>query len=158
MLKAEYEPLLGDEPGFRAPVRDICEYIFNEVRPQLRRGDEKITWHDPCHLNWGQGIAAEPRELMRASGDFAEMPDAARCCGGGGSFSLFHYDLSSQIAAHKVRAIESCPAPTVLTDCPGCILQIQDRLAAEGTEGKDRRVRHLVEFLLEHLPEREENS
>ena len=118
----------------------------------MRPCDEKITWHDPCHLIWGQGLSAEPRELLRAAGDFEEMPDAAGCCGGGGSFSLFHYDLSSDLASHKVRAIESCAAQTVLTDCPGCILQIEDHLAAEGV---GRRVRHIVEFLLERLPEAE---
>ena len=152
MLKHEYESLLEDAASFRAPVRDICEYLVNEAHPQLQRSTEKITWHDPCHLIWGQGINAEPRELLRAAGDFEEMPDAARCCGGGGSFSLFHYDLSSAIASHKVRAISECTAQTVLTDCPGCILQIQDRLAAEGVE---RRVRHLVEFLLEQMPKKE---
>ncbi len=144
MLKKEYGPLLGEGGGFAAPVYDICEFLVNELDLKFNRSEESVTYHDPCHLNWGQGISEEPRRLIRAAGKLEEMPDAMRCCGGGGTFSLFHYDLASKIASHKVRAIRECSADTVLTDCPGCILQIQDRLGAEGVK---KRVLHVIEFL-----------
>jgi glycolate oxidase iron-sulfur subunit len=144
MLKKEYAALLGEGEAFRPRVYDVCEFLDAEKTLKFERVDESVTYHDPCHLNWGQGISEEPRRLIRASAKLVEMADAVRCCGGGGTFSLFHYDISSRIASHKVRSIRECAAGTVLTDCPGCILQIEDRLAAEGVE---KRVEHLVEFL-----------
>lgn len=73
---------------------------------------------------------------MRHSADFQEMENPERCCGGGGVFNLLHYDLSMKIGEHKARAIEKCGAKVVATGCPGCRLQIEDLLAARGSEVK----------------------
>jgi len=146
MLRKEYGPLLGESaaaPGGK--VYDVGEFIAKFLDAKFERRAEKVTYHDPCHLNWGQGITKEPRQLLKAAGEYSELANATRCCGGGGSFSLFHYDLASQIAAHKVESIESSPAEVIATSCPGCMLQIQDRLAAAGSS---KRVEHLAEFLL----------
>jgi glycolate oxidase iron-sulfur subunit len=146
MLRKEYEPLLGrSAAALGEKVYDVGEFIVKFLDAKFERREEKVTYHDPCHLNWGQGIVKEPRQLLRAAGEYSEMPNATRCCGGGGSFSLFHYDLASKITAHKVESIESSPADVVATSCPGCMLQIQDRLAASGSS---KRVEHLAEFLL----------
>ncbi|MCK7485208.1 MAG: (Fe-S)-binding protein [Bacillus subtilis] len=56
------------------------------------------------------------------------MRDAQRCCGGGGSFSFYNYDLSKQISKRKVDNIEASGASVVVTGCPGCMLQIKDQL------------------------------
>lgn len=145
MLRKEYGPLIGESAAFSEKVYDVGEFIAKFLDAGFTRRGETVTYHDPCHLNWGQGITREPRELLKKAGEYREMPEAARCCGGGGSFSLFHYDLSAQITARKVDAIRRTPADVVTTSCPGCMLQIQDRLAAEGVT---RRVEHLAEFLL----------
>ena len=146
MIRKEYVPLLGEAAAeFSAKVYDVGEFIAKFLDVEFEHRRETVTYHDPCHLNWGQGITEEPRDLLRAAGEYREMPDAKRCCGGGGSFSLSHYDLSAQITAHKVESIRNTPADVVTTSCPGCMLQIQDRLVAEGV---NRRVEHLAEFLL----------
>ncbi len=146
MIRKEYEPLLGEYAGgFSAKVYDVGEFIAKFLDVEFEHRDETVTYHDPCHLNWGQGISEEPRALLKAAGEYREMPDAIRCCGGGGSFSLFYYDLSARITAHKIESIRQTPADTITTSCPGCMLQIQDRLVAEGV---DKRVVHLAEFLL----------
>jgi glycolate oxidase iron-sulfur subunit len=151
MLRKEYVPLLGESASALAEkVYDVGEFIVKFLDVKFERRGEKVTYHDPCHLNWGQGINVEPRLLLKAAGEYSELPDAVRCCGGGGSFSLFHYDISSKITAHKVGSIESSPAEVVTTSCPGCMLQIQDRLAAAGSV---RRVEHLAEFLLKSVKE-----
>jgi glycolate oxidase iron-sulfur subunit len=146
MLRKEYEPLIGAQASeMAAKVYDVGEFIAKFLDAKFERRTESVTYHDPCHLNWGQGISKEPRQLLKAAGEYSEMADAARCCGGGGSFSLFHYDLSSKITAHKVEAIKNSPAEVVTTSCPGCMLQIEDRLAAAGV---NKRVEHIAEFLL----------
>jgi glycolate oxidase iron-sulfur subunit len=146
MLRKEHEPLIGAQAAeMAAKVYDVGEFIAKFLDVKFERRKESVTYHDPCHLNWGQGISKEPRQLLKAAGEYSEMPNAARCCGGGGSFSLFHYDLSSKITAHKAEAIKNSPAEVVTTSCPGCMLQIEDRLAAAGV---NKRVEHIAEFLL----------
>jgi glycolate dehydrogenase iron-sulfur subunit len=91
---------------------------------------KKVTWHDPCHLVRYQGIKEQPRNILKATSrlEYVEMPDADRCCGMGGSFSIYHHDISRKIALRKARAIKSSGADLVVTACPGCIAQINDAL------------------------------
>jgi glycolate oxidase iron-sulfur subunit len=132
-LRSEYERLgvVGAE-AFGPKVLDISELLDKVSLPALRPLRRKVTYHDPCHLRWGQGVIKQPRALLEQSAAYVEMSEAERCCGGGGSFSLFHYDLAVKIASHKVQAIAESGAETVATNCPGCILHISDRLTAEG--------------------------
>jgi glycolate oxidase iron-sulfur subunit len=149
MLRKEYEALLGESAAeFGKKVYDVGEYIAKFLTPSFVRRSETVTYHDPCHLNWGQGISSEPRQLLMAAGDYREMANAKRCCGGGGSFSLFHYDLAAKITDHKVGSIADSPAEVVVTSCPGCMLQMQDRLASAGV---NKRVEHIAEFLLKSM-------
>ncbi len=106
----------------------------------------KVTYHDPCHLNRGLGINRAPREILRAMPgvEFREMANPGRCCGGSGSFSLSYYDLSMDIAAHKVADIRNTGAETVVTGCPACRMQIEDAL---NRHQMPQRVLHTVELL-----------
>jgi glycolate oxidase iron-sulfur subunit len=73
-----------------------------------------------------------------------EMRDPARCCGGGGSFSFYHYDLSRQISRQKVEDIQATKASVVATGCPGCMLQLKDQL---GQKGLPVEVKHLIQLV-----------
>ncbi|MBU1168446.1 MAG: (Fe-S)-binding protein [Proteobacteria bacterium] len=109
-----------------------------------------ITFHDPCHLKGkGQALAFARRLLASLPGyDVVEMDKPGLCCGSGGSFNLSHYDLSRQIGQEKIRSIVSSGASQVVTACPGCMLQLTDMLAREGSPV---RVRHIMELLAESL-------
>jgi len=54
------------------------------------------------------------------------MPDAGRCCGMAGTFSTYFYDTSKKIADKKAADIASTGADIVVTDCPGCQIQLID--------------------------------
>ena len=128
-------------------VVDVSELIaprLDRVAPESPAG-VRATYHDPCLLKWGQGITEQPRRLLEPSVELVEMEDADRCCGNGGTSSVFHHDLSAKIADHKLAAIEKSGADAVVTGCPGCMLQFEDRLAAAGSSV---RVLHTVEALL----------
>jgi len=105
----------------------------------------RVTWHDPCHLR-NIGVTAEPRALLRTlpGVEFVEMSDADKCCGLGGTFSVYHYDLSLKIGAKKVNSITATRAAAVVTGCPGCMLQLQDSL---NHAGLSCRVCHSLELL-----------
>lgn len=150
-LKTEYEKILGfREKALGADVYDISEFLakFSGLKYEDRRLDPvTVTYHDPCHLNRGQGITDAPREVLRAIPhvDFVEMEDADRCCGGGGTFSLTHYDISKGIGKKKANCIAATGADVVATSCPSCMMQLEDMLRRNGLPQK---VMHVAQLLV----------
>jgi glycolate oxidase iron-sulfur subunit len=146
-LKEDYRRVLGkDSDEFSASVKDVVEFVGDLVPPTVRAATAKVTYHDPCHLRWGQGIYREPREILKRAAQYEEMPDAERCCGMGGTFSFFFHDISRRIADRKMEAIAATDAEVVATACPGCMLQLGEGVARCGI---DKSVKHLIEILEE---------
>lgn len=134
-----------------AKTYDISEFLIHKV-PYKREGlgpvHRKVTYHDPCHLNRGQGVNKEPREILNSIPglEFIEMKEPGRCCGMAGSFSLVHPDLSGKISDKKIADIAQTHTDTVVTGCPACRLQL-----ASGVEnaGLKEDVVHTVQLLAE---------
>jgi Fe-S oxidoreductase len=80
------------------------------------------------------------------------MEEADICCGFGGSFSLYFYDLSRRINAEKLRHIKATPADCVVTSCPGCMIHIADGI--DHGKGKKKTL-HIVQLLAQALRESE---
>ena len=76
------------------------------------------------------------------------MEDADACCGFGGIFSLYHYDLAADIGSKKAENIKRTGSQIVATGCPGCKIHIEDSLHRAGYNAK---VMHPVELLDEVL-------
>lgn len=158
-LKEEWAELLHDDPAcaqrardLAAKVRDFSEVVLTMPRVLEALGPVKtrVTWHDPCHLVRGQKIAAQPRSLMKRvpALEFKEMAQADNCCGSGGTFSLSHYDLTMKINSRKVSNVVETGAEYVVTECPGCMMQIQDGLHQAGSRIE---AMHLAELLSRSL-------
>ena len=135
-FKKDYPKLL--RPGAEAPeVQDIHEFLATRISG-LKLGplDISVTWHDPCHLGRGQGLAETARDILRAVPGLSlvEMIDADRCCGFGGVMRLTHHRLSDGIAADKAQNIMKTGADAVVTGCPGCRMQIAHALRQAGSE------------------------
>jgi len=130
-LKRDYPIILTEAEQLAKKVYDISEFIHEFLGYSNLALDDRITYHDPCHLRWGRGVTEPPREILRQSCRFVEMPRAGDCCGLGGSFSLTHYDVSCALGKAKVEAVRESGADIVATACPGCILQLQDQLAQQ---------------------------
>ena len=146
-IKLDYLRTLG--PSWQQmsdKIYDISEFIEKYCSDdyKTRPVNEKVTYHDPCHLMWVRGITDEPRNILKKSSDFVDMDMAGSCCGGGGIFTIIHYDLTLKMLERKVNSIERSGADTVATNCPGCIMQI-----ADGFAGKDSRVKttHSIQIL-----------
>lgn len=136
-LKKDYPRILDDRASkFTEKLYDISEFIEKYLPYETKALNTKITYHDPCHLYWGQNISKQPRDILKRSSTFQEMETPERCCGGGGVFNLLHYNLSMKIGEYKAKAIEKSGAEVVATGCPGCRLQIEDLLAARGSAVK----------------------
>jgi len=108
----------------------------------------RVTWHDPCHLGRGQGLAQIARDVLRSVPgiELAEMKDPAQCCGFGGVMRVSHPSLSGTIGEKKARDISATQASLVITGCPGCRMQIADALRHAGSETE---VVHTVQVLAE---------
>jgi len=151
----EWPRLLAGDPELAAKAAelaakamDISAYLVHvlNIAPPTGQLDAKVTYHDPCHLTRGLNITEEPRKLLRSIPGLklAEMKEPNACCGFGGSFSMYYYDLSRRINADKIKHIAETEADCVVTGCPGCILHLKDGIAhAEGRQ----KVLHTVEIL-----------
>ena len=129
--------------GLKAPVYDICEYAADNLGMDLANSHgfrARVTYHDPCHLVRGQSISAAPRQMLRSIPDveFVEMAEADRCCGGGGSFNLTHYEVSMSILDRKTTNILETGAEVVATGCPSCRMQLRHGLKREKERRKTR--------------------
>ncbi len=133
---------------------DLNQFLVDEVAPELQEiqtntDGETVTYHDPCHLKKSLGVATQPRQVIRAAGlNLVEMAGSDKCCGMGGSFNVYHYDLSASIGKIKQQNITDTGCTTLSTGCPACMMQISDMLAKAGTNIK---VRHPVELYAETL-------
>ena len=163
LLSYEGEDVQRRVDKFSSKVRDITELLVNDFgfrisdfgfyKSQISNLKSQIvTYHDPCHLRRGQGIADEPRELIEMSGaKLKEMSHPCRCCGLGGSFNITNYDFSMEINRSKAEDIKNTGADIVATACPGCMIQIKDGLHQLGA---DTKVVHVVELLADNIDSR----
>jgi glycolate oxidase iron-sulfur subunit len=167
----EYGALLAGDPEwaaraheFAAKVKDISEYLVDlpfepppPVSPLLRTGegrpsqkdwvrDATVTYQDSCHLAHAQRISRAPRDILNAIPGLtlAEMPNADRCCGSAGVYSLTQMEMSIQLLKSKMEAVRATGATIVATCNPGCMAQLE---AGSRRFGPKLRVVHVVELL-----------
>ncbi len=150
VLKGEYKEL-------KIPVKELVEVLYENIEEigKWKLPEEvKITWHHPCHIVRGQKIPRHyPLDVLKVlqNVEFVDMPEADNCCGMGGSFKLSHPEISREIQLKKARNAESTGADVVLTECPGCVMNI-----AEGLERIDSKKKtiHVADLLVQCLKSR----
>jgi glycolate oxidase iron-sulfur subunit len=119
-------------------VKDISQIVYEHMDnlPILRNTANQqlaVTYHDPCHLVRGMGVALEPRALLRAIDGikFVEMQGSNECCGGAGSYQFENVDISSGVTSRKTNNIRATGALIVATGCPGCRLTLAGNISAD---------------------------
>jgi L-lactate dehydrogenase complex protein LldF len=109
----------------------------------------KLTYHDSCHYKRTLHAEGTARELLkRAGGEITEMAESDICCGMGGSYSLKMPEIARPMLERKLGNIEKTGAPTVASDCPGCVMQLRGGLDQKGSSVK---VLHTVQLIAEAL-------
>ena len=148
VIKEQYPVLTGSTiPN----IIDINEFILkNDILSDLEIEPRVMTYHDPCHLSHGLGIRNEPRQILRDINgiDLVEMQHADECCGFAGLFSLHFKKISKEISHKKFENIQDTSADTVVTSCPGCIMQIE---ATKREYNSKVRIMHIVEVIAEAM-------
>lgn len=137
--------------GAKTRVMDMTEFLANKINQEkpgqpdqsdpaqpesdqsesARKEPLRVFYHDPCHLARKQGLRDEPRLLIeRLPGVMLVGGDAEpACCGYGGLFNLWHYDLSREILTRRLDKALHFEPDIIVTSCSGCLLQFQDGLS-----------------------------
>lgn len=130
--EAEYA---GRAKVFAGKVRDISEFLV-EVSFSDRLGvvKRRVTYHEPCHLVRGQGIAAQPRQLLRAIPgiELVEMKESDWCCGGAGTYNITHPHISAKILDRKMNNVAATDAELLVSGCPACQMQLSYGIRRSG--------------------------
>ena len=79
---------------------------------------------DESEIRGGQ-IPAKSNLLRAAGLEYVPSTDEDVCCGFGGSYSVDFPEISAEILKQKLDSVKKCGADVLVTDCPGCVLQIE---------------------------------
>jgi Fe-S oxidoreductase len=158
-LKHNYPKLFADDPAMLNTVQRFADKVIafstfmNDVikipETTSASAGTKTTYHAPCHLCRGMGEKKAPGELIRKAGlDFVPAKEEETCCGFGGSFSGKFPQISSQILATKLADIKATGAELLVTECPGCVMQLRGGIEKSGMNID---VKHIAEAMVKRL-------
>ena len=151
----DYGVLLRDDPEYArkaARISELFRDISQVVAQELAQADAlpkavpaqkarlRVALHSPCTLQHGlklRGIV-EPL-LQRAGCTLTSVADGHLCCGSAGSYSLFQPEISRQLKANKLEALQADSPDVIATANIGCLMHL--------ASGTDRPVRHWIEVL-----------
>ncbi len=156
-IKNEYPRLLGSEgEAFADRLYEFFQFVSEFIGlDELEQTDTACTYHDPCHRRGMLGVEDPPRDILKRVSLYEEMEGADLCCGRGNLLDLFSAELSTQIAARKVEAIQKTSAQVVVTSCPNCMVGLEAGMARAGSA---KEVRHLAQIMAEAVPSDQANS
>jgi len=151
MLK-DYGSLLRDDPRYAdkaakvsALFRDLSQAVAAEAAKLPRMViQRRIAVHSPCSLQHGLQIRGVVEELLRSAGcTLLPVKDGHLCCGSAGTYSILQPELSQQLRANKLAALEAGDPEQIVTANIGCLTHLG--------AGSARPVRHWIEVLDEAL-------
>ena len=151
-LQHSYPKLLkGTEDEFAAnvfakKVMNFTDYIAKnfDLKPEdFKPTTDKVCYHSPCHMR-NNGIVDEPRALLNMAATYTPAAEEDTCCGFGGTFSVKFPELSAEMGRKKIREGEASGADIMITDCPGCVMQLRGVATAQDSALK---VEHMAELL-----------
>jgi iron-sulfur cluster protein len=155
-LKENYVKLLSGEPALAVKVSQLRDKVIDfssfmtrvlQVKPEEFNGRGRVAYHSPCHLCRGQGVTKEPRALLSTAGlEYIATKGEDVCCGFGGSFSIDFPEISAELLKQKLDNVEAAGVEALVTDCPGCVLQLRGGMEKRGAAIK---VKHIAEIVAE---------
>lgn len=143
-LVREYAPKKAAE--FAKKIIPFSQFINTVVGVEPVEGaGRKTAFHSPCHLCRGLGVKQDPKDLINKSGNiYVETIEEETCCGFGGSFSADFPAVSHEILTKKLADVEKSGADILVTECPGCVMQLRGGALKQS---RDIKVIHLSELL-----------
>jgi heterodisulfide reductase subunit D len=121
---AEGYRTLKNEYSLEAEVYHMSQFVRDLIKAgklELKKGEERITFHDPCRLGRHMGEYDAPREVLKSIADYREMSRArsdAVCCGVGAWMNC--NECSKEIRVDRVREAAEV-ADILVTACTKCL-------------------------------------
>jgi len=157
-----YDQLLESDQGvaFASQVRDVHQFLaelglseafkaglgplsHSDGQPASADNPVVVAYHDACHMLHGQGISAEPRQLLRAIPhlQLREATEAGVCCGSAGIYNLVQPEEAAALGEIKAADLRGTGAEVVASANIGCTMQLRRHL------GEGPRVAHPLQLL-----------
>lgn len=154
-IKHEFLDFTKDDPDRYKKASQLGEMVTpvgkfledNDIKFKVL-GQKNVTYHTPCHDSRSLGYSAESFLSSVLGKQFIPLTDSNVCCGFGGTYSLDFSSISNGILNKKIENIDATKAEILVTDCPGCVMQINGGLMHQK---KAVKVMHLTEFIENHL-------
>lgn len=130
-----------------ARVKDMVQLIHSmEPSKFASKPAVTVTYHHPCHAARGQGLTAEPGEILDRlpQVEYRPLTEADWCCGGAGSYAFAHYELSQQVLDRKMNNLKESKADLLVTSCPACIMHLSYGVRKHGLSTKVCHISELV--------------
>jgi glycolate oxidase iron-sulfur subunit len=132
----DYGFLLRNDPAYAekaarvsALTKDMSEFLSpSELPPRAGGRNLRVAWQAACSLQHGQGITAEPRQLLEAAGFEVVAPvDAHLCCGSAGTYSILQPEIADRLGDRKAAALDALKPDVIATANIGCAVHISGR-------------------------------
>jgi L-lactate dehydrogenase complex protein LldE len=106
---------LGEFLVKRTGVEDVGAYF-----------PHRVTYHPTCHSLRALQVGEIPYRLLRAVKglDLVELPNAAECCGFGGTFAVKNADTSIAMLGDKMRGVLDTGAEVLCAADTSCLMHI----------------------------------
>lgn len=149
-FKDIYPRMFGGDPGFE--VLQISQYLERLVREGKLTPENtlenKVFYHDPCHLTRGMGVYREARDVLECIPGTVlanKTPENSACCGFGGGVRINYPSDSLDVASDRYRAAGELGCNVIITNCAGCM----QNLVEAGLDGDDGKIEvfDLAEYL-----------
>lgn len=149
----EYGLLMQDDAIYAEKAR-IVSYLAKDIIEVIDHEVENVQWsnlghsqtiafHSPCTLQHGQQLNGRVEALLQKLGFvLTTVPDAHLCCGAAGSYSLFQPELSQQLRANKLNALNSGQPERIVSANIGCQMHLTE---------PNKPVVHWIELLAEKI-------
>jgi L-lactate dehydrogenase complex protein LldE len=153
MIRKEFLELFRDDPAWyeraealASRTYELCEFLvdirgFSEFQANYHG---KLAYHPSCHLERGLGVRRQPLDLLNRVAGVEVIPLSPDCCGFGGVFAIDQAEISSEMLARKLDAIEESGADAVVSADVSCLLQIEGGLRRRGSS---IRCAHIAQIL-----------
>lgn len=119
-------------------TQDISEFLTDKDLSVFKKKDIKISYHEPCTLQHGQGLQGLTHSILQKIGyDVKVIKDNHLCCGSAGTYSMFNPKIAKTLRTNKLKNLADCEI--IATSNIGCLMHLQ--------KGTQTPVKHWIELL-----------
>jgi len=126
-IKNDYPKILGTKLDV-VHVSQFFNNLIEEGNLKFKKINEKVTYHDPCHLGRHSGEYHAPRNILDNIIDLVEMErnrEKSRCCGAGAGVKSAFPEIAQELSKKRIEDAKKSGADIIATACPFCILNLK---------------------------------